>query len=64
MSSHVKYFICKNPNSKFATIFNSSVNNGLQKIGIVFYPDSEKCFWPIQSSMFELLSEGWVEVNE
>jgi hypothetical protein len=60
--SNIKLFICKNPNSKFKGLLHDDIILGLRKIGFCFYKDSENTFWPIFSSRFELINEGFVEV--
>lgn len=61
---NIKSFICKNPNSKFKGLLHDSIINGERSLGFVFEKDSENCFWPVQSSRYDLLTDGWVEVNE
>lgn len=46
--------ICKNPNSKFKGILRLDY-----PIYFIFYVDSENCFFPVNSSLFELLNDGW-----
>lgn len=60
---NIKQFICGNPNSKFKGILNEDIILGKKNIGICFYPDSENCYWPINSSLFELLNDGWIQIN-
>ena len=52
--NNCKTLICKNPKSKFKGFLKLNI-----PIGFTFYPDSENCYWPINSSLYELISDGW-----
>lgn len=45
----------KGTKSKFETILNLK-----RSIYFNFYKDSEFCYFPVHSSLAELLGEGWV----
>lgn len=51
---------CKNPNSKFKGILHNDIINGKHSHNFVFQKDSECCFWPVNSSLQELIQDGWV----
>ncbi len=55
--STCRTMICLNPDSKFKGRLRIGV-----KIGFVFHMDSDNCLWPVISSMYELINDGWVTV--
>lgn len=63
MEGNIKEFICKNPNSRFKGILNESVINGKISLKFVFELNSENCYWPVNSSLYELINDGWVEIK-
>lgn len=63
-TKNTKTFICKNPNSKFKHILSEDVIKGRRNIGFVFSPVSDNCYYPVVSSLYELMVDGWEEVNE
>ena len=52
-------FRCNNPNSIFKGILSKDIINGVRPCGFVFYVDSENCFWPLNTSLYELLTDSW-----
>lgn len=58
-SPNCKEMICKNPNSKFKGILSDDVVNGIRSIGFVFRETHEEAFWPVNTTCYELLKDGW-----
>lgn len=61
MKNNSRKMLCTNSNSKFKGILLMNT-----EIVFIFYPDSENCFWPVSSSLFELVEDfyGWVVIGE
>lgn len=59
--SNIKKFWCKNPNSKFKGILADKIIAGEQPCSFCFNLDSENCFYPINSTRYELIEDGWEE---
>lgn len=57
MKNNCRTYICNNPNSKYKGILNLHM-----EIGFVFYSNSENCYWPVNSSYYELMKDGWIEI--
>lgn len=63
--NNIKRMFHSNPEkSKYKGILSSRVFSGEYGYGFVFYPDSEKCHWPVESSLYELILDGWKFVDE
>lgn len=45
--------------SKFDGILNKDVLSGKREIEFCFKSDSEKCYFPVNSSLYELINDGW-----
>lgn len=52
-------FRCHNTKSKFKYILNSDVISGQRTLNFVFHSNSWNCFWPIKTSLYELINDGW-----
>lgn len=59
MTNDCKTLRCNNPNSIFKGILAENVIDGSRNIGFVFYPTHDKCFWPVNTTYFELIKDGW-----
>lgn len=56
---------CNNSNSKFKNMLDSEIINGNATHIFVFQSNNnDMCFWPIESTLKELLEDGWVIVTK
>ena len=61
--NNCRTMICLNPNSRFRNILSNDVIDGKRTIGFVFYEDSEISYFPLNTSLYELKQDGWVDVT-